>query len=159
MRRIIVFLEWKSTWWAGKVGSRSGSATTDIQHGIDSYARRQSSVYHELAVTLGKQWIPRLVALKLDVSWTNNYSWASEVMKLPPDSSNCPETPSSGGPPPSNPTHPSGQQGGAVQSVGFDNSSEYESDGMGYFEPPYRRYSNYDEGESSDGLGVGHEYP
>ena len=143
MRRIITFLEWKSTWWAGKVGSRLGSITTDIQHGVDSYARRQSSIYHELAVTLGKQWIPCLVALKLDISWTESYSWASDITKLPMDSSNSHGSRSSGGPPPPKPTSPGGQQGGAVESAGFDNGSEYESDGG----PPYPGYGDYDEGE------------
>ena len=155
MRRIVAFLEWKSAWWIEKVGSRLGSVAADIQHGVDSYARRQSSVYHELAVTLGKQWIPCLVAFELDTSWTKSYSWASEVMKLPADSSNSHENPSSSGPSPQKPTRPSCQQSGAIKSVEFGGGSEYESDGVGCPEPPDLRYGDYDEGESSDGLGVG----
>ena len=154
MRRIIAFLEWKSTWWTGKVGSRSGSITADVQHGVDSYAHRQSSTYHKLAVTLSKQWVPCLVALEFDTSWTKNYSWASKIARSAPNSSDSHENPVSGGSPPSKPTCPSGQQGGIVKSVGPDNGSEYESDGISYPEPSYRGCSDY-EGESSDGLGVG----
>ena len=155
MRRIIAFLEWKSAWWAGKAGSRSGSITSDIQHGVDSYARRQSSVYHQLAVTLSKQWIPSLVALEFDVSWTKSHPWASEITKLPPDPSNSREN--TLGLPSSKPTNLSGQQVGAVQSVGFDDGSEYESDGMGRLNH-HVGDSDHD-GEGSDGLGVGLRYP
>ncbi|KAF9779709.1 hypothetical protein BJ322DRAFT_986259, partial [Thelephora terrestris] len=56
MRRVVAFLEWKSTWWSGKVGSHLGLVTADVQHGIDSYARRQADTYHELAVSLANQW-------------------------------------------------------------------------------------------------------
>ncbi|KAF9643122.1 hypothetical protein BDM02DRAFT_3104848, partial [Thelephora ganbajun] len=78
MRRVIAFLEWKSTSWGGKVGSRLGSVTADIQHGIDSYARKQASTYHELAVSLANQWLPRLLTLELDITWVGTYPWACQ---------------------------------------------------------------------------------
>ena len=82
MRRVITSLEWKSSLWGKRVGSRSGSLPPDIQHGVDSYARKQASVYHELAVSLANQWLPRLHELGLDVTWARTYSWTAVI--LPP---------------------------------------------------------------------------
>ncbi|KAF9777678.1 hypothetical protein BJ322DRAFT_1025606 [Thelephora terrestris] len=98
MRRIVMFLEWKSTWWCGRVGSRSCSVTADVQHGIDSYARKQANSYHELAVSLASQWLPGLIKLKLDTAWAKNYSWATEIISptagRPLESSGVPTNPS-----------------------------------------------------------------
>ena len=80
MRRVIAFLEWKSSSWDGRVGSHSGTIMADIQHGINSYARKQAHKYHELAVSLVNQWLPHLSALGLDISWAKTYPWAAEII-------------------------------------------------------------------------------
>jgi len=155
MRRVIVFLEWKSAWWAKKVGSRSGSIAADIQHGVDSYARKQSTIYHNLAVSLGNHWIPHLVTLKSDVSWTKGYSWASKIREPSPDSPNSHESPRPGNATPlSEPALSNSRQDVTTGPRNFDGGSEYETDDTNHLEP-YRGYSDYDEGEISDGFGVG----
>ena len=51
MRRVVVFLEWKSRAWSEKVGVREGSCTPDIQRGVDAYARKQANIYREIATS------------------------------------------------------------------------------------------------------------
>jgi len=161
MRRVVAFLEWKSRLWGERVGARLGSVTADIQHGVDGYARKQASVYYELAVSLANQWLPSLVALGLDIAWAGTYPWTAKIIasvaKHPTDSSSvCKD------PPPSDPSSvvtapPSETQDDALKPVDFNDGSEDESDD--------ERHSEVDgeggvqvEGESSDGRGVGFEY-
>jgi len=101
MCRVVASLEWKLSLWGGRVGSRSGSTTADIQSGIDGYARKQAATYHHLAVSLANQWIPHLLTSGLDISWVKTYPWAAEVMSLQVersrDSSDLCDNPSSAG--------------------------------------------------------------
>lgn len=80
MRRVLVYLEWKSRSWSGRVGVRAGSCSSDIQHGLDAYARKQANVYHELAVLFAGQWVPYLKACGLETKWTTELSWLSPVL-------------------------------------------------------------------------------
>ena len=80
MRRVIVYLEWKSRAWTEKVGVRAGSCTPDIQHGIDAYARKQANTYHELAVSFAGQWLPYFSVSGLGTEWTAEFPWASQIL-------------------------------------------------------------------------------
>ena len=102
MRRVVVFLEWKARWWSGKVGSRVGSCSPDIQRGIDAYARKQANVHHEIAVSFAGQWLPYLKAFGLDTEWVKEFQWSSSILanqtKLPkrfsaPDNPPVPSSP------------------------------------------------------------------
>lgn len=131
MRRIIAFLEWKSTWWREKVGSRSGSTAVDIQRGIDGYARRQASTHHGLAVSLTSQWLPPLLKLKFDTTWAKEYSWATEIIASAadprPNSSTAPNDASPSGPCPEKaPLH--GNEQAATKPVDSDDDSGSESE-------------------------------
>ena len=87
MRRVVVYLEWKSRSWSEKVGSRVGLCTPDIQHGADSYARKQAHVHREITTLFAGQWLPYLNARGLDITWATVFPWASQVLsckaKLP----------------------------------------------------------------------------
>ena len=83
MRRVVVFLEWKSRWWFGEVGARAGSCTPDVQHGVDAYARRQANVYREMALLVAEQWLPYLNAYGLDVGWATELPWLSDILSRP----------------------------------------------------------------------------
>jgi hypothetical protein len=69
MRRVVMFLEWKSTDWLTKREARLALATSDIQSGLDGYARKQAAVYHHLALSFLKLWHPTLVSYRLNHSW------------------------------------------------------------------------------------------
>lgn len=161
MRRIIAFLEWKSTWWGEKVGSRLGTVAADIQHGIDGYARKQANTYHHLAVSLANQWIPHLLALKLDASWANAHPWAakilSPVVQQPQDSLDHHNNPLPTGPSSMKGNLPSSQQDGAIESAGVENNSGDDGDDGNFLEA-FEECDDDDLGNSSDGLGVGFEY-
>ena len=79
MRRVIAYLEWKSRVWARKVGVRHGSCTSDIQHGVDSYARKQAHIHHELAVSFVSKWFPYFSACGFEPGWAEDFPWASQV--------------------------------------------------------------------------------
>lgn len=57
-----------------------GSITADIQHGVDCYACKQASTYHELVVSLANQWLPHLLALGLNIAWARTYPWTVEII-------------------------------------------------------------------------------
>ena len=160
MRRVITFLEWKSSWWGGNVGSRLDSVTADIQHGIDAYARKQAGTYHDLAVSLANQWMPHLIVSGLDISWAKAYPWATEIIS--PEVERLQGSPDRhGNPSPVDPPSaeivlPNRKQDGIVNPADLD-GSEDESDDEGDLQVD-EEDNDYGEGESSDGLGVGFEY-
>jgi len=87
MRRVLVYLEWKSTTWLQKVGIRTDSCTPDIQRGIDAYARRQAAIHRDIAISFASQWLPYLNATGCKTPWAADLPWISEALsrktKLP----------------------------------------------------------------------------
>jgi hypothetical protein len=87
MRRVIVYLEWKSRWWSEKIGSRVDSSASDIQRGADAYARKQAHINRDIAIQFASQWLPYLQARGLDTKWATLFPRASKVLssqaKLP----------------------------------------------------------------------------
>ena len=73
MRRVVMFLEWKSRDWLARVEARRGNSTPDIQSGLEAYARKQAAVYRDLAVSFAKLWRPTLVSYDLQHSWVTKY--------------------------------------------------------------------------------------
>jgi hypothetical protein len=73
MRRVIMFLEWKSCDWLTRVEARRGNVTPDIQSGLNAYTRKQAAIYHDLAVSFAKLWRPTLVSYGLQSSWVTGY--------------------------------------------------------------------------------------
>ena len=80
MRRVLVYLEWKSGAWSKKVGARGGFCSSDIQHGIDAYARKQASIHHEIAVSFASQWLRYLTARGYKTKWSEDLPWISEAL-------------------------------------------------------------------------------
>lgn len=87
MRRVIVYLEWKSRTWSEKVGIRKDSCSPDIQHGIDAYARKQANIHHEIAMSFVSQWLPYLNGCGFDTKWATEFPWVPQILsqktKLP----------------------------------------------------------------------------
>lgn len=159
MRRVIAFLEWKSQSWGESVSSHLGSVTADIQNGIDAYARKQEATYHELAISLANQWIPHLLASGLDVSWAKIYPWATKMIspapKKPLGPPNPHNDPSSSSPSPAKTTFPSKKPDSVIEPA-FNGIGD-ESDDGDYLQLDAGD-DTHDEGEFSDGLGIGFEY-
>ena len=194
MRRVIGFLEWKSRSWNKRVGSRLGSITADVQHGVDCYARKQASTYHELAVSLANQWLPHLLALGLNIAWASVYPWTIKIIPpvkiVPPGEVVSPGEVVPPGevapiaeivppvvrhptgfshvnknPPTSNPSSaeiapPSERQYSFVEPVDSDSSDGDESNDEDLLLEANGEggIQREDEGESSDGAGIGFEY-
>ena len=79
MQRVVVFLEWKSVDWLGKVGACNGSSALDIQSGLNAYAKKQAAIYHSLAMSFAKFWRPTLVSYGLERSWATKYLTSHRV--------------------------------------------------------------------------------
>ena len=156
MRRVIAFLEWKSSSWGERVGSRLGSVAADIQHGIDSYAHKQANTYHKLAVSLANQWLPHLLALGLDTAWAGIYPWATEIIH-PPSSSNIHRNPSSSDLAAAKMAPPDTRRDGGTKLVDLGDDSGDESDDGGH-PGTDDEGDRHDEGENSDGVMMGFEY-
>jgi hypothetical protein len=83
MRRVVVFLKWKSRDWLAKVEAPRGNLTSDIQSGHDAYAMKQAAVYHNLAASFAKLWHPMLESYDLKRSWATEYLMKDGVNGVP----------------------------------------------------------------------------
>ena len=73
MRRVVMFLEWKSRGWLVKAEAPRGNATPDVESGLNAYARKQAAIYHALAISFAQLWRPTLVSYGLEHSWITNF--------------------------------------------------------------------------------------
>lgn len=73
MRRVVMFLEWKSTDWLAKADARGGNLDSDIKSGLNAYAQKQSAIYRNLAISFAKLWYPMFESYSLQHSWITAY--------------------------------------------------------------------------------------
>jgi len=108
MRRAVIFLEWRSSDWFTKVDLRMGTVTPVVHAGLAAYARKQGSVFHNLAVQFSQRWRSALVSLSLPHAWAtqflstrkqsfNSSNFKKRKRKESPSPVGCPRTES---PPP-----------------------------------------------------------
>ena len=160
MRRVIVYLEWKSRAWTEKVGIRAASCTPDIQHGIDAYTRKQANIYHQLAVSFAGQWLPYFKVSGLRTKWMAEFPWASRILsretKLPKwfpiPQQDTPHTPHI--PPAAASCTSPGATGGPGMEQRHPDTYKGQREGYDYEEEVHGAHSN-DDGEGSDN----DEYP
>ncbi|KAH7904723.1 hypothetical protein BJ138DRAFT_1138468 [Hygrophoropsis aurantiaca] len=57
MRRVVVFLDWKSKWWTVQ-GTKRSNMSADISSGLRAYAAKQENIYHDLAMSFGEKCFP-----------------------------------------------------------------------------------------------------
>lgn len=72
MRRVIAYLEWKSTWWIEQAHQR-GDVRSDIASGLEAYADRQSSLMQSLARSFASLWYPLLRKTDISIEWPSTY--------------------------------------------------------------------------------------
>lgn len=73
MRRAVQFLEWRSTDWLAKVGSRAGTTTSVVRSGLSAYAKKQGAVFHNLAVRFCQCWREALISHSLPHDWATEF--------------------------------------------------------------------------------------
>ena len=73
MRRVVHFLEWKSQDWLSKTDARSGVVTPAVRAGLSAYAKKQGSVYHNLALRFCRRWSSTLQSLSLPHAWAATF--------------------------------------------------------------------------------------
>ena len=73
MRRIVQYLEWRSRDWLSKAGTRSDSVSPTVHSGLSAYAKKQSAVYHNLAVRFCQRWHSVLLSSSLPHAWAAKF--------------------------------------------------------------------------------------
>jgi len=72
MRRVVCFLDWKSTDWVSKAGVRA-SVTPEVCSGLSAYAHKQGSVFRNLGIRFCRRWRSTLNALSLPHAWATKF--------------------------------------------------------------------------------------
>lgn len=73
MRRVVMFLEWRSENWLAQRDARLATAPSSTQSGLRAYAQKQAAIHHNLALSFSKLWYPTFSSYHLDVSWITKY--------------------------------------------------------------------------------------
>ena len=85
MRRTTQFLEWRSSDWFAKAGSRTVAITAALRSGLLAYANKQGSIFHHLAVRFSQRWRSALVSLSLPHAWATDFLEACKEPLNNPD--------------------------------------------------------------------------
>jgi hypothetical protein len=85
MRRVVQFLEWRSSDWFAKADSRTGAVTSSVRAGLSAYANKQGSVFHNIAVRFTQRWRPVLISLSLPHAWATEFLEAHKEPLTNPD--------------------------------------------------------------------------
>lgn len=84
MRRVVQFLEWRSSDWLSKAVSRASTVTPVVLAGLSAYAHKQGSIFHNLAIRFSQRWRSALVSLSLPHIWATKLLEAhSEPLENP----------------------------------------------------------------------------
>jgi len=73
MRRVVSFLDWKSKDWVSKVNARASVVKPEIRSGLSAYARKQASVFGNLAIRFCERWCSALISLSLSHAWASKF--------------------------------------------------------------------------------------
>ena len=73
MRRVVVFLEWRSNDWLTRVNLRTDVTTPAVCAGLSAYARKQGSIFCNLAVRFSQRWRSALKSLSLPHAWATKF--------------------------------------------------------------------------------------
>ena len=73
MRRVVHFFEWKSKDWISRADARAGVVNTEVSSGLSAYARKQASVFRNLAIRFCQRWRSSLVSLSLPHTWATEF--------------------------------------------------------------------------------------
>jgi hypothetical protein len=85
MRRVVQFLEWRSSDWFAKADSRTGAVTSSVRAGLSAYANKQGSVFHNITVRFTQRWRPVLISLSLPHAWATEFLEAHKEPLTNPD--------------------------------------------------------------------------
>lgn len=86
MRRVLVFFEWKATWWRDLECQRHAGLSTALCVGLAAYAEKQARMYEALALKFQNMWVPFLMVQQLRAQWVAERARTQDV-----DNPNQPE--------------------------------------------------------------------
>lgn len=73
MRRVVEFLGWKSHSWFSKADARAGAVTSAIRAGLSAYAKKQGSIFLNLAIRFSQRWHSTFLSLSLPHTWATRF--------------------------------------------------------------------------------------
>lgn len=83
MRRVLVFMLWKKSWWLERANLRA-DAREDVRSGLRAYATRQADVFGGLALRFATLWRPALGTMGMQVEWPAELIDATSQIPIPP---------------------------------------------------------------------------
>lgn len=79
IRRVVHFLQWRSSDWLAKADLRIGAVAPVIRAGLLAYANKQTAVFQNLAVRFCQRWRAALISLSLPYDWATEFLEAHHV--------------------------------------------------------------------------------
>ena len=102
---MVCFLEWKSRDWVSKTGVRANVVTPEVCSGLSAYARKQASVFRNLATWFCRRWHSTLNSLSLSHAWATEFLKTQDMLLIDPElRSKSSTTPDHAEPPTANAT-------------------------------------------------------
>jgi len=83
MRRVLVFLTWKSSWWIGEAHKRVPD-DSGLCDGISAYAYKQSAIQTRMAERCAQHWLPVLAKHGITPSWKSQFCCATATSSPSP---------------------------------------------------------------------------
>lgn len=83
------FLEWRSCDWLSKVDARVDMVTLAVHAGLSAYAKKQGSVFHNLATWFCQHWYSTLLSLSLPHAWATEFLTTHGAPLINPDFKKC----------------------------------------------------------------------
>jgi hypothetical protein len=69
MGRTLAYFVWHAHWWESQIG-RCSEASPELQHALDAYALRQTSLIRQRLVLFASAWLPALSRVGIKTSWS-----------------------------------------------------------------------------------------
>ena len=79
MRRVLIWFEWKASWWESQAGLQNNSDVPTL-NGVSAYAHKQAHIIRQMAVWCATSWLPTLDKHNIKPEWANTYPSAMALL-------------------------------------------------------------------------------
>ena len=85
MRRVVQFLGWRSRDWYSKADARVDPITQAVRAGVSAYAKKQGSIFLNLAIQFSRRWSLTLLSHSLPYTWATDFLNKNGASLIDPD--------------------------------------------------------------------------
>lgn len=83
MRRVLVYLRWKSDWWVDQGSKRVIDHDLALVDGIQAYAHKQAAIQTRVAERCAAHWLPVLLQYGITPSWESDFDDCTTLPSQP----------------------------------------------------------------------------